>query len=146
MSKLQRDKIDAHKALYDFRQPRELPLTTDPLAVINRAEQARGEATDKVSAIPVLISEGFRNVLSVDTGVHNSVFLQKSALGLTNSELFSAKIVGLMSKVGYSDFTARKVMYSGKAMQTTTDHYSLILNELIAKDPALKTKLDLLNA
>ena len=62
-------KIDAHKALNDYEAPDNAIFVRDPYSILKEYD---GEAFDSetftaISPVPILISEGFRNVFSVDT-------------------------------------------------------------------------------
>ena len=97
------EKIDAHKALYDFEQTKGIyPVTTDPYSLLQTYDTSYLTET-KLPTIPILISEGLRNVLSIDTGDNDQLMLQN------NFDVKPAKVVGLMAKLSHSAFTARKV-------------------------------------
>jgi len=52
----------------------------------------------------MLISEGFREVLSVDSGENSRIKL------LQAERVYDGKIVGIMEKAGSTGFTTKKVM------------------------------------
>lgn len=78
-------------------------MTSDPYGLINSLSPSKGDGLPKLPPIPVLMAEGFRTVLSVDTDKNNKVFME------SYGEDFTLDLVGLMSKAGGSAFTARKV-------------------------------------
>lgn len=59
---------------------------------------------------------------------------------------FTFDIVGLMNKTGFSLFTSRKVIASvenyGKHVQTTFDHYKILLDEVKKDEPLIQKKLE----
>jgi len=57
----------------------------------------------QIPPVPVLVAEGFRDVLSVDTVENDEVLLTVCG------EAFTLDLVGMMSKTGMSAFTSRKV-------------------------------------
>ena len=99
-SMLTGEKVDAHKALYDYEAPNDAILSSDPLNLLKNLVPS---VNKKLAPIPVLISEGLRDSFSVDTVKNNQVLME------TYFETFSFDIVGLMSKTGLSSFTERKV-------------------------------------
>ena len=78
--------------------------------------------------MPILISEGFRNVFSVDTTERR--YLMMDVFGTD----VLVEVVGMMAKAGQSGFTARKVVDSaalwGHTVQTTEHHYKILTEEL----------------
>ena len=61
------EKIDAYKALDEFRSDEEINLENDPNGLIFSPMAKQ----NKIPPIPVLLSEGFRDVFSVDTVQNN---------------------------------------------------------------------------
>lgn len=94
----------------------------------------------KLPTIPILISEGLRNALSIDTGDNNLVLLEN------NLDVKPAQVVGLMAKASHSAFTARKVeefhATIGKAVITSMAYYNILLNDMIERQPSIKVLLE----
>ena len=75
-----------------------------------------------METIPILIADGLRDVLSIETKGKNTIFL-----GQGEYIIYEAEVIGLMSKSGLSAFTSRKVAEDaetwGKSVHTTTHHF-----------------------
>ena len=94
--------------------------------------------------MPVLLAEGLRDVLSVDSDERNPINFE------IGGRLYEAKVVGLMAKAGQTGFTARRVIEEstawGKSVHTTRHDFKTLLDELVRTDPSVATKLEQLNA
>jgi len=92
-----------------------------------------------------LISQGFRELLSVDSGANSRVKFWQ-----IEDKIYDAHIVGLMEKAGSSGFTKRKVDEGsekfGKTIHTTTRHFKMLLDDMAKREPMLTVKLEQLNA
>ena len=69
------EKEEAHHALYAYESP-DLPDNRDPHRLINSQDLA-WFALKHDPVAPLLMSEGFRKVLSVDTSEHNRLRMQQ---------------------------------------------------------------------
>lgn len=134
------EKVDAYRALESYETPEDFISTSDPYGLLNTLIPNGGLAQQKFPPIPVLVSEGFRDVFSVDTKQHNEMVMES----LDKSFVFD--LVGLISKAGHTTFTSRKLIAGlenwGKSVQTTFEHFNILLDELKKDDPTLQKKLD----
>ena len=93
----------------------------------------------------MLISEGFRTMLSVDSTEENGkIFLE--FLG----KKYETQVVGLMNKVGSQSFTSRKIHEQsqtiGKSCITTYGYYKMLLDDMAKREPSVKLQLEQINA
>ena len=114
------EKLDAHKALYEF-EPSKAPATEhDPMGIHYSLEEPNEYHTE-IETIPILIADGLRSVLSIDTTDKNTVVIGHG------DNVIEAEVIGLMAKSGLSAFTSRKVVEDasvwGKSVHTTSHHY-----------------------
>ena len=141
---LRDEKVDAFKALYAFES--ETPQAKDdPFGVIVNFRDSPGSLHKQIETIPVLISEGFREMLSIDTREgHNKIAI------LQQDYQYDAQVVGLMEKTGSFAFTSRKIVKGAQAWEeavlTSSKHYKMLLDDMIKNEPSIATKLSQLNA
>lgn len=137
---ISREKVDAHAALYAYETPDDAIYSSDPYSLLKSFVPGGGLPQKKIAPIPALVAEGLRDVFSVDTKEHNKMILK------VFGEDFALELVGLMSKTGYSAFTARKVIDSleswGKPVQVTYEHFNILLDAMKKHTPLLQKKLD----
>lgn len=138
------EKLDAYEALYAFEDSTEPNVSKDPFKLVNGLHESIGRESER-ETIPLLVSEGLRHALSVDSASETNKVLLNIEGGILEAE-----IVALLDKspgVAYSD---RKVIEAspliGKAVQTTTKHYKMLLDEIVKRNPVMGVQLDQINA
>lgn len=119
------EKIDAHKALYEYQTPSDAILSSDSHSLLKNLAPGGGLPEQKLPPIPVLVAEGLRETFSIDTVKNNKIFLE------TKDERFGLEVIGMMSKTGLSGFTERKVTDGfntwGMTVQTTYQHFVMLV-------------------
>ena len=144
-------KPDAIKALYSFdsyaRQSK------DEIDIVNNNMPEESQRRRPVAKIPILVSEGLRGPLSLDTEAN------KNAVIDIKGQKYEAEVVGLIAKMPGTAMTAvnsgkNKITLDmeessfsfGRSVITTHSAMRSILEEEAARDPKVKEKLDFLNS
>ena len=125
--------VDAHKALYevsyDFKSDQTEPRSIDSFSITNSLETF--EDKQMRGPISMLLSEGLRNVMSIDTTDERSgIFL----FWKDSPQVYDTKIVGLMHKTGSTGFTSTKVMTDydpgrGHPIHVTFEDFKILMDE-----------------